>query len=322
MKKSSRQEHQTSFVMFHLNLILVVVLLIRDQIQWVLSKFAHFTDEIACLKKLKEAVSEMMSQITALIISNTEIQEELKSQRDRTKALEDNLKDQDGGEVLRQRRRNNTSDMPDDYDILKRDIQRLSQALEVMQASLGVYERELQNHNQVIGISSINMTDIEQDVRQLERTSFKGILLWKIDNFAKRKREAINGSSPSFYSPYFYSSRYGYKMCARIYLNGDGIGKGTHISLFFVIRRGEYDALLRWPFRQKVTMMILDQNSMEHMIDAFKPDPSSSSFQRPVNEMNVASGCPTFCPLSDLTKHAYIRDDCMFVKIIVDKTNY
>ena len=44
----------------------------------------------------------------------------------------------------------------------------------------------------------------------------------------------------------------GYKMCARLYLNGDGMGKGTHVSLFFVIMRGPCDALLKWPFRQKV----------------------------------------------------------------------
>ena len=44
----------------------------------------------------------------------------------------------------------------------------------------------------------------------------------------------------------------GYKMCARLYLNGDGMGKGTHVSLFFVVMRGAYDALLKWPFRQKV----------------------------------------------------------------------
>jgi len=41
-------------------------------------------------------------------------------------------------------------------------------------------------------------------------------------------------------------------MCARLYLNGDGMGKGTHVSLFFVVMRGAFDALLKWPFRQKV----------------------------------------------------------------------
>ena len=30
--------------------------------------------------------------------------------------------------------------------------------------------------------------------------------------------------------------------------------------------RGQYDALLRWPFRQKVTFMLLDQDNVEHVI--------------------------------------------------------
>ena len=107
-------------------------------------------------------------------------------------------------------------------------------------------------------------------------------------------------------------------MCARLYLNGDGVGRGTHLSLFFVVMRGEFDALLRWPFRQKVTMMLLDQDNVEHVIDAFRPDPSSSSFQRPRRESNIASGCPLFCSLSELNTHGYVRDDTMFLKIIVD----
>lgn len=41
-------------------------------------------------------------------------------------------------------------------------------------------------------------------------------------------------------------------MCLRAYLNGDGTGRGTHLSLFFVLMRGPHDALLRWPFNQKV----------------------------------------------------------------------
>lgn len=41
-------------------------------------------------------------------------------------------------------------------------------------------------------------------------------------------------------------------MCLRIYLNGDGTGRGTHLSLFFVVMRGHSDALLKWPFNQKV----------------------------------------------------------------------
>lgn len=53
----------------------------------------------------------------------------------------------------------------------------------------------------------------------------------------------------------FYTSKYGYKMCLRIYLNGDGTGRGTHLSLFFVVMRGHSDALLKWPFNQKVSLI-------------------------------------------------------------------
>ena len=88
----------------------------------------------------------------------------------------------------------------------------------------------------------------------------------------------------SLYSQPFYTNRFGYKMCGRVYLNGDGMGKGTHLSLFFVLMRGEYDALLEWPFRQKVTLSLLDQSpARRDLSDTFRPDPTSSSFRRPFN---------------------------------------
>ena len=99
----------------------------------------------------------------------------------------------------------------------------------------------------------------------------------------------------SLYSAPFYSSRYGYKMCLRLYMDGDGSGKGTHLSFFLTIMRGEYDALLTWPFKQAVTLMLLDQDKQKDIVQ-----PISSSFQRPRNEMNIASGCPLFAPLSIL----------------------
>ena len=46
-------------------------------------------------------------------------------------------------------------------------------------------------------------------------------------------------------------------MCILAYLNGDGSGYKTHLSLFFVLMKGEYDALLRWPFDYKVSMILV-----------------------------------------------------------------
>lgn len=170
-----------------------------------------------------------------------------------------------------------------------------------------------------IALHEIKLADQDLKLQIMETTCYDGCFLWKIDNYQRRFRESVEGRTISIYSPPFYTSRYGYKLCARAYLNGDGpMGKGKYLSLFIVLMRGEYDALLTWPFQHKITMKLMDQERLSHIIETFRPDPNSSSFQRPRSEMNIASGCPLFCSHSLLRTRGYVRDDTMFIKIIVE----
>lgn len=170
-----------------------------------------------------------------------------------------------------------------------------------------------------VTLHEIQLADQDLKLQILETTSHDGTFLWKIDEFERRFRESVEGKTISIYSPPFYTSRYGYKLCARAYLNGDGpMGKGKYMSLFIVVMRGEYDGLLSWPFQQKITMKLLDQERISHVTETFRPDPNSSSFQRPRSDMNIASGCPTFCSHHLLRSRGYIRDDSIFIKVIVD----
>ena len=68
--------------------------------------------------------------------------------------------------------------------------------------------------------------DFDIRLQLVERATYDGILLWKINNFEQRRREAIDSTTLSLYSTPFYTSKQDYKMCARVYLNGDGMGKG------------------------------------------------------------------------------------------------
>ena len=157
-------------------------------------------------------------------------------------------------------------------------------------------------------------------VQTLQATSYNGQFVWKIPEVSRRRDEARTGKTISLYSAPFYTSRFGYKLCLRLYMDGDGSGKGSHLSFFLTIMKGEYDALLPWPFSQMVTLMLVDQNKKKHIIQCFKPEPSSSSFWRPQSEMNVASGCPKFAPLSVLSDPNYVQEDTIFFKVIVDTT--
>jgi len=109
-----------------------------------------------------------------------------------------------------------------------------------------------------------------------------------------------------------------------MYLDGDGNARGTHISLFFVLMRSEYDAILHFPFCFKVIFCLYDQTGQQqHIIDAFRPDVTSNSFQRPRSDMNIASGITKFAPLTIFQQdnNPYIRDDTMFIKVIIDFSN-
>ncbi|XP_008542786.1 TNF receptor-associated factor 2 isoform X4 [Equus asinus] len=212
--------------------------------------------------------------------------------------------------------------------VLNREVERVAMTAEACgrqhrldQDRIEALSNKVQQLERSIGLKDLAMADLEQKVHEMEASTFDGVFIWKISDFTRKRQEAVAGRTPAIFSPAFYTSRYGYKMCLRIYLNGDGTGRGTHVSLFFVVMKGPNDALLRWPFNQKVTLMLLDQNNREHVIDAFRPDVTSSSFQRPVSDMNIASGCPLFCPVSKMeAKNSYVRDDAIFIKAIVDLT--
>ena len=108
-------------------------------------------------------------------------------------------------------------------------------------------------------------------------------------------------------------------MRVKLYPAGDGAGKDTHISIYFQIMKGPYDGLLSWPFKHKVTFKILDQKRVANIIDAFRPDPYSSSYRRPWNTPNPSSGFPLFCTLEELNSHGYLREDTMYIQVDVDK---
>ncbi len=204
----------------------------------------------------------------------------------------------------------------------------------VIQKQLAKHTEELHIHrsllerisNQLKELPSLLENDVERD-RNLHLSllgmSCNGTFSWKILDIGQQTRDAIENRVTSLYSPPFYTSQDGYKMCMRVYLNGDGMGCGTHLSVFFVLMRGEYDNILKWPFEYKVTMTLINQeNRLDNIVNSFQPDPKSSSFQKPTSNMNIASGCPQFATLNLLgPSGGFVADDTIFIKCSVDTTH-
>ena len=92
------------------------------------------------------------------------------------------------------------------------------------------WERGFDRTEHQLALHEIQLSEQDLQVRMLE--AYDGVYLWKIDHFCRKFQEAVSGKTPSVYSPPFYVGRFGYKVCALLYPNGDGMGKGTHMSIF------------------------------------------------------------------------------------------
>jgi len=162
--------------------------------------------------------------------------------------------------------------------------------------------RYFSTHDRTVPVMHLYLFDMDSQVTSSGFTGIPGCIScqytqWSFSLVYTRSEEE---NSWCIYSPPFYTGRNGYKMCIRAYLNGDGTGEGTHLFIFFVLMKGEYDPLLEWPFDRKLSLILADQDRKEHLVQTFKSNIQSHSYQRPKSGMNHASGCTEFAKLSVL----------------------
>lgn len=150
---------------------------------------------------------------------------------------------------------------------------------------------------------------------------YNGHFTWKISGVDRERKKALAYPSTPLLSPPWYTHPDGYKLCTHLYLNGNGTRVGSHISVFLSVMKGEYDQSLSWPLIGRMSFFLLDLDQKHFpIVQTLYSDRKSLSFQRPPpnSDMNIASGCPDFAPVSILENIKYVNDDEMFIKCIMD----
>ena len=133
-----------------------------------------------------------------------------------------------------------------------------------------------------------------------------------IVGFKERKK-----SDSVFYTDPFYSHLFGYKMCLKIHFNGYLEGKGTHISIFWILLPGEFDEILEWPFSGRVVIQLVNQrkDKLHHSKTlALCSDENLKYRQRPKSNESTALkdrlswGYDKFFPHVDLPAKGFLAD--------------
>ena len=183
-----------------------------------------------------------------------------------------------------------------------------SKCLEMRVACL---EKEMAHNKYLI-------SQLELQLQAALASTSKGTFIWRIPGITQKRRDAIKQQIKPIYSPPFYTGPNGYKMCLCAYFNGNGVGYTTHLSVFFILMKGECDPLLQWPFNHKISFILIDQISYNHIVKTMSPNSKDASFQQPQSDMNIAAGYPQFADIAVLENKNYSKDNAIFLKCIVD----
>ena len=157
-------------------------------------------------------------------------------------------------------------------------------------------------------------------------TATQSVCDFTLTEFTKRKQ-----FNNVYYSPPFYSHPHGYKICIKVFANGDGEGKGTHIklSIYAYLMKGDYDNNLQLPFEGDVVIELLNWREDNHhyrgdTISFKKPNDSEGSITSHVVDDELLTtkfqGLDFISHSSLLynpdTNTEYLQNDCLRLTVV------
>ncbi len=151
--------------------------------------------------------------------------------------------------------------------------------------------------------------------------------MFKMPLFTQKMEKNIQ-----FLSDPFYTYPNGYKMVFWVNANGFDKYKGTHVSVWVVLMRGDYDDQLEFPFKGTVTFELLNQlEDNNHHTASYTFEGTQDSSKRVIDrEMSTsANGVHAFISHGNLGHNTtencqcqYLKDDCLVFRVSVEVPSY
>ncbi|XP_011407980.2 PREDICTED: TNF receptor-associated factor 4-like [Amphimedon queenslandica] len=143
-------------------------------------------------------------------------------------------------------------------------------------------------------------------------------------HFTVYKFSELRSSGKQWFSSPFYTHPQGYRMCISLDCNGSDEGRGTHVSVYANLMRGEFDDELSWPFCGIVVIQLINQygggDKGGHIVHEipFTPDVPLEISDRILDQELAESGLgvPQFVAhgqlqLDKYTNCGYLRNECL-----------
>lgn len=256
------------------------------------------------LETLKSQSEAQDIEIESIVNKRKENAKELDSLKDQTQDHTQSIK----GTIVEQ-----LEGLKSRLQAQKQELQMMREENESQKQEIAVIKAETAEKLQILEAAVAQ----QKDTQNIQAATF----VWRVEKFGQLVKTAKKGKHKTINSQPFYATRHGYRMRVRIHPNGLESGKGTHLSAYIVLIKGEYDAILPWPFAKNVTLSIVDQqdniSERENIKALFKGE--DECYEKPQSEENVPFGDEQMATHDDLQNRKYIVDDTLFLLVNVEE---
>ena len=170
----------------------------------------------------------------------------------------------------------------------------------------------------------IQVTDTGWNLIEKQCSAIESLICTPPIEFTMQEFEQHRKTDNLWHSPSFYTHSHGYRMRLRVIANGLCAYRGTHVSLFVHIMRGEFDSYLKWPFRGNVTLQLLNRfsNKRHHEITIHFTDATPDTHAGRVisGERGRSWGDQKFISHHKLSYNSanncqYLENDCPYFRV-------
>ena len=145
-----------------------------------------------------------------------------------------------------------------------------------------------------------------------------------------KKYNQLKANDEEIYTDPFYTTQGGYKMIMSVYPNGNGSFRGTHLSVFISLMKGENDHILSFPINGifKIQLLNWRQNSghVEKIVQFDESSPERIRLQVTTGEDDAEGsyGLPGYLSHDELENSSdykeYIHNNTLCFKIQFEPT--
>jgi len=113
----------------------------------------------------------------------------------------------------------------------------------------------------------------------------------------------------------------GYHLSLKVFSNGNGVGEGSHVSIFLNLKQGNDDDSLPWPYQATYTCSILNQDEdnghITHSVNTENEAYENKCWEKPTSSVeNVGFGFSKFASHQDL-RSPYLKGNKLAVRVEV-----